>query len=200
MSYPKLLIEREALVARLAIKLAPMLANKKPAVLITLKSKKDEDFDVLINSQRFIKRILSINFKIIHKYENKNLVLFYRKKELEKFINEKWRNRYFKKIGYSSCSELDDFLNKLVVNFSEKSFPHEIGIFLGYPLKDVIGFIEHKSKAPKTKGTMWKIYGCPDKSLMLMNSYKQISSKMEDLLKTNSIFNINYINFKIKKE
>lgn len=28
----------------------------------------------------------------------------------------------------------------------EPQFPHEIGIFLGYPVEDVLGFIENKEK------------------------------------------------------
>lgn len=36
-----------------------------------------------------------------------------------------------------------------------KNFPHEIGIFLGYPLDDVIGFIEHK---PYYLVGDWKVY------------------------------------------
>ena len=41
---------------------------------------------------------------------------------------------------------------------SSDEFPHEIGIFLGYPLEDVEGFINHKEEGCKTVGT-WKVYG-----------------------------------------
>ena len=37
-------------------------------------------------------------------------------------------------------------------------FPHEIGIFLGYPLADVAGFIRNKGRNCKCIGT-WKVYG-----------------------------------------
>ena len=36
-------------------------------------------------------------------------------------------------------------------------FPHEIGVFLGYPLGDVIGFIENGGKNCKCVGC-WKVY------------------------------------------
>ena len=36
-------------------------------------------------------------------------------------------------------------------------FPHEIGIFLGYPLEDVIGFIKNEGKNYKCIGC-WKVY------------------------------------------
>ena len=41
---------------------------------------------------------------------------------------------------------------------SSNEFPHEIGIFLGYPLEDVEGFINHKEEGCKVVGT-WKVYG-----------------------------------------
>lgn len=39
-----------------------------------------------------------------------------------------------------------------------KDFPHEIGLFLGYPPEDVRGFIEQGSRACKCVGC-WKVYG-----------------------------------------
>ena len=37
-------------------------------------------------------------------------------------------------------------------------FPHEIGLFLGYPAEDVRGFIENRRDGCKCVGT-WKVYG-----------------------------------------
>lgn len=37
-------------------------------------------------------------------------------------------------------------------------FPHEIGLFLGYPAEDVEGFIIHRGKNCKCSG-VWKVYG-----------------------------------------
>jgi len=41
---------------------------------------------------------------------------------------------------------------------AEGCLPHEIGIFLGYPLDDVRGFIENEGRSPKCIGC-WKVYG-----------------------------------------
>lgn len=40
-------------------------------------------------------------------------------------------------------------------------FPHEIGLFLGYPAEDVRGFIEGRAGSCKAVGT-WKVYGDVD--------------------------------------
>jgi hypothetical protein len=41
---------------------------------------------------------------------------------------------------------------------SEAHFPHEIGLFLGYPLEDVAGFVAHRGRRCKCVGC-WKVYG-----------------------------------------
>ena len=43
----------------------------------------------------------------------------------------------------------------------EADFPHEIGVFLGYPLPDVVGFIENQGRNFTCCGC-WKAYGDPD--------------------------------------
>ena len=37
-------------------------------------------------------------------------------------------------------------------------FPHEVGLFLGYPAEDVEGFITHRAQDAKAVG-VWKVYG-----------------------------------------
>lgn len=51
---------------------------------------------------------------------------------------------------------------KCLIKLSKKlekteNFPHEIGFFLGYPTKDVLGFILHRAKNYKALG-LWKVY------------------------------------------
>ena len=49
-------------------------------------------------------------------------------------------------------------MKKIKERFSHGGdFPHEIGIFLGYPLGDVIGFIQNLGKNCKCTGC-WKVY------------------------------------------
>ena len=44
---------------------------------------------------------------------------------------------------------------------SGEDFPHEIGLFLGYPAEDVRGFIEGRTEGCKAVGA-WKVYGDVD--------------------------------------
>ncbi len=51
-------------------------------------------------------------------------------------------------------------------------FPHEIGLFLGYPPEDVAGFIEHRGQGCKCVGA-WKVYGDAEAAKKTFARYKK---------------------------
>ncbi|MBU9738732.1 DUF3793 family protein [Diplocloster agilis] len=51
-------------------------------------------------------------------------------------------------------------------------FPHEIGLFLGYPPEDVCGFIENKAACAKCTGC-WKVYGDEEQAQKTFEKYKK---------------------------
>ena len=53
-------------------------------------------------------------------------------------------------------------------------FPHEIGLFLGYPPEDVRGFILHKGNCCKYSGC-WKVYGNEEKAAKEFAKFKKCS-------------------------
>lgn len=62
-----------------------------------------------------------------------------------------------KRHGYENTDigDCTDILREKLTN--SEDFPHEIGIFLGYPLGDVIGFIDNAGKNSRCTGC-WKVY------------------------------------------
>ena len=72
--------------------------------------------------------------------------------------------------------------NKMAVRFrayqaGEGSFPHEMGIFLGYPLEDVKGFIEHEGKDYLYQG-YWKVYGDVEKCEKMFSVYNRVKAQV----------------------
>ena len=55
-----------------------------------------------------------------------------------------------------------------------EEFPHEIGLFLGYPPEDVYGFIENKADGFKCVGC-WKVYGDARAAQKTFARYKKCS-------------------------
>lgn len=53
-----------------------------------------------------------------------------------------------------------------------EDFPHEIGVFLGYPLEDVVGFIRNRGRNYTYCG-YWKAYGDPIRAQQCFARYKK---------------------------
>ena len=51
-------------------------------------------------------------------------------------------------------------------------FPHEIGLFLGYPLPDVIGFIRNRGRNCKCCG-FWKVYSNEWETRQLFEKFRK---------------------------
>lgn len=69
----------------------------------------------------------------------------------------------------------------------EEQFPHEIGLFLGYPPEDVKGFIQNKAENAKYIGA-WKVYGDVNAAKRKFAQYESCTScYMEEFHKDNSL-------------
>ena len=53
-----------------------------------------------------------------------------------------------------------------------QEFPHEVGLFLGYPPEDVEGFIENKARSCKLTG-YWKVYSDEEKAKKIFAKYSK---------------------------
>lgn len=88
------------------------------------------------------------------------IVYVYRRKQLERTLENEDCREFLAKLGYSQM-DLDSLLAQLVFRLeTQPEFPHEIGVFLGYPLQDVIGFIENRGRNFTCCG-FWKSYSDP---------------------------------------
>lgn len=55
-------------------------------------------------------------------------------------------------------------------------FPHEIGLFLGYPVEDVEGFIRHGAQGAKWTG-VWKVYGDVDSAKARCEAFRRCTRR-----------------------
>ncbi|QIB27640.1 DUF3793 family protein [Caloranaerobacter azorensis] len=119
------------------------------------------------------------------KVKNENIkILFYNPKVLDKNLKEYKNLRFLKNMGYPEEYELEIYLQFLIDKMADGIIPHEIGVFLGYPLKDVIGFIGHPSlKLTKING--WRVYGDPRLSDKRFNEFLEDKNEIKKLLKFN---------------
>ena len=89
------------------------------------------------------------------------LIYVYRPGMLRDILGEKDTADFLRARGYAP-EDLDGCLARLAQRIqARREFPHEVGVFLAYPLADVIGFITHGGAGCCCQGC-WKAYGDPE--------------------------------------
>ena len=88
--------------------------------------------------------------------DGKALLYLYRPRLLERDLRDSLSQKLLSECGYTSCNA-NACLARLILRLrTEETFPHEIGLFLGYPPADVDGFMHRKDEC-KLCG-LWKVY------------------------------------------
>ena len=101
---------------------------------------------------------LSITVLLERESSGSALVYLFRPSQLARLLSLQGQRRFLERFGYE-WGDLSHLLSQLSLRLRlQKDFPHEIGIFLGYPLRDVVGFIQHGGKDFTCCG-LWKSYG-----------------------------------------
>ena len=111
------------------------------------------------------------------------LVYLYRSDLLQGVLDKRSVAIILGRQGYERPQEIATVLNQLRNRLENGSFPHEVGIFLGYPLKDVLAFMGQIRLAFACQGP-WKIYGDPAASLELACRYRECRCRMAGRLGT----------------
>jgi len=151
---------------------APTLAGLKTASLFTCPY---EDKEQLYTSLRRLNRRLSskgLRLLSLRFSERKALIYLYRPEMLSRDLSQDTAHCLLRCLGYDpDCCEkcIARLRNKLRTN---PDFPHEIGLFLGYPADDVRGFLELGPDCAKCSGC-WKVYGDVDTARKTFEKYKK---------------------------
>ncbi len=155
---------------KLAFHTAPTLLGIKCASLLSLSSLEfDLDFHIKYFNNKTSAKGLKIN--MLCSCENRMLILVYSEKLMEKRLADNTVRNILLKYGYSENYTLAEYLDRLAVRIRESDiFPHEIGLFLGYPVEDVIGFIENRGENFKFCGK-WKVYGSVENAQRIFINY-----------------------------
>ncbi|ABA88135.1 protein of unknown function DUF3793 [Syntrophotalea carbinolica DSM 2380] len=183
--------DRDCLAAFLALETAEVLAGQKPANLIRINNRmKPCGRNLYQLWQTFGPSLLKgTNLKVICMRNAKDgkLLLFYTPRLLKRSLHARKTAAFLQSLGYPGPSNLQKPLDELRRRFQHDTFsmPHEIGLFLGYPLKDVAGFM-HRDKQPCTGRRLWCFYGDPTPSLKLYERFTLCRNRMAEHLQYSS--------------
>ncbi len=161
---------------------APALCGIKPASLFSMTCKKFQEGTNCLNewNVQFSKQE---RFIIPFKRKDGSFLFFVYDKRLLQRILSRGKNRdYLLAKGYQVEMGLNCVLKELFRRLSQsENFPHEVGLFLGYPLEDVVGFEINGARNYKFSG-IWKVYGNKERAIKKMNRYRICSETCMKLL------------------
>ncbi len=167
-------MDRRRVELQIVLQCAPTLAGLKTSnLLIVSKDQEDKVRYVLRHSGLLGYRLVYDRHRVIFLVFNKNMLLNYLScKDVKAFLTE---------YGYRT-----DAFGYCIRNFQErynafvndrKEFPHEMGVFLGYPLCDVRGFIENEGDNFLLSG-YWKVYDNEAAAKSLFEQFDDIKDDM----------------------
>ena len=151
---------------------APTLAGIKTANLFTCTYRDQKELRSFIRqtNRKLIRkglRVLPLRFT-----DEKALIYVYRPGKLSFDLSHSTASDILHKKGYCTGS-CEKCIGKLARKLRrEEEFPHEIGLFLGYPPEDVCGFMENKACNCKCVGC-WKVYGDVEAAQKKFAQYKK---------------------------
>lgn len=165
----------------LARQCAPTFIGLKAASLVAFQKSRFDDFDAQLADYESCFACHGVLTLRLLDEESRALVLFYRADVLNGVLRRRDAQTLLRRYGYRPSDSLPAMLGRLrrrVQRYAGAGadFPHEIGLFLGYPPHDVRGFIEHKGRGFLCCG-LWKVYADADTSTTLFKRYADCTAR-----------------------
>ena len=163
--------ENSSFEMKLAYHTAPSLLGIKCASLVSFRA---DEFDLACQAERFNEKakVKGLKIKLLCGCKGRMLILLYNEKLLTKHISDKYSREILKKYGYSDETDIENDLARLSERIrSEQEFPHEIGVFLGYPLRDIYCFVNHRNRGCLMVGE-WRVYHNSEEAAKMFSRFK----------------------------
>lgn len=153
---------------RIILHCAPTLGGLKTANLFTCPAR---DIQAVLPELNQALNDKGLYFAILRQDGDKALVYVYRLSRLQRDLSRPEALQFLHRCGYT-CRDAETCIAHLKKRLQQSDFPHEIGLFLGYPVEDVEGFLRHNGQNCKCCG-YWKVYGDPHWAAKQFARYKK---------------------------
>ncbi len=151
---------------------SPTLAGLKTANLFSCTVDSVSELNLYLHKANDELNKKDVFLEILQHRNKRAVILVYRKSRLQRELQDINVSDFLSSYGYDNDS-VAYCIERLKKRFEySDSFPHEIGVFLGYPLEDVIGFIENGGKNSKFSG-FWKVYSDEYSAVKLFERYNK---------------------------
>ena len=151
---------------------APTLAGLKTANMFSAEYESREE--VTAELRRLNALLVPKGLRIVPmRYMQSRVLLYlYRPEALRRDLESSEAQDILRGCGYAKCKRAESCLSCLICKLRhDAEFPHEVGLFLGYPPEDVRGFMENRAAGFKLIGC-WKVYGDVDAAREKFKSFE----------------------------
>ena len=139
---------------QLVLQCAPLITRLKMSNLLNIQNENvGKVIAILMNTD--------ISYFVLLQTSHRTTLLLYQENSLKEYLLNEKAKRLLRRLGYQESD-----LNKALPIFQKRfydyrknggKFPHEMGLFLGYPVEDVEGFIINGGQNFLYTG-YWKVY------------------------------------------
>jgi hypothetical protein len=179
--------ERACLASFLALEGAEVIAGVKPGNLVNVANRKRQcgrnPYELWHSHRETLLTGTELQARVLLDRGSSLLLYLYRSDLLQTVLSRPPVTTLLGNCGYRQPLDLATALDQLQTSVATGTFPHEIGIFLGYPLKDVLAFMGCIDLPYACQGP-WKIYGKPEQSLELADRFRQCRCLMAGRLQS----------------
>lgn len=150
---------------------APALAGIKPASLVAAQKKDIPRLHAEVEALNGRLARTDICVEILCECDRRALLMVYRRKRLEAHLQSRRNRAFLQPFGYARTGKMEEDIAFLKTRLTMEQFPHEIGVFLGYPLYDIACFIRQQGKNCILCGE-WKVYHRPEEAQKCFHRFK----------------------------
>ena len=156
-------------------KVGPTVIGVKPASLINAGSRALEFCRVRFSGDS------EVSYTVVKCHEDRVQLFIWHRESLLRTLADPRMNACLERLGYSADALPEELVEQLTGKIQGNAYPHEIGLFLGYPIKDVYGFMGLPIPYRKTMG--WRMYGDVRPSERAYYAYKRAREQVRSMMK-----------------
>lgn len=161
----------------LAYHCAPTLKKQKPANMFHIYRTEINDLETIVDQYNKVFESKGIHIRLFQADKKRVTVYVYCPALIEYILQKRDTQEFLNSFHYPDHDIEKKFIHLEKRLNSSNSYPHEIGIFLGYPLEDVLGFLNNERCLCIQD---WKVYKNVEKTKKIFKLFETTRKQFID--------------------
>lgn len=122
-----------------------------------------------------------VSYTVVKRHEDRVQLFLWHRESLSRTLVDPRMKVCLERLGYPAIALPEELVELMTGKIQGDSYPHEIGLLFGYPIKDVYGFMGLPITYRKTMG--WRMYGDVRPSERAYYAYKRAREQVRSMMK-----------------